>query len=142
MSERTKEQVKAYDMAWDTIEVVLCEMSEAAAVAVWNAFCIDNNRPDDIIYNMMEEFDGVLEGEEPLDLARRMFYGHHFCPADKWFMFNGYANLESTDYPQNDWIYEGEITDWLLSEKIDPEDVLPGMTDEDVRDMIIEAALW
>ena len=42
----------------------------------------------------MDEFDGLLEGYEPLEIANRIFYGN-FDPNHEFFRFNGYANLES-----------------------------------------------
>jgi hypothetical protein len=52
---------------------------------------------DDAIYPM-DDFDELLCGREPLDIVRMAYYGE-FCPADSYFRFNVYMNLESTDDP-------------------------------------------
>ena len=45
------------------------------------------------LYNM-EDFDMVMEGYTPTELAERIFFGD-FNPNDDYFYFNSYANLES-----------------------------------------------
>ena len=52
---------------------------------------------DDAIYPM-DDFNELLYGREPWEIARAAYYGE-FCPADSYFRFNVYANLESTDDP-------------------------------------------
>lgn len=65
---------------------------------------------DDAIYPM-DDFNELLYGREPWDIARAAYYGE-FCPADSYFRFNVYANLESTDDP----LYEGWIDTNTLAE--------------------------
>ena len=65
---------------------------------------------DDAIYPM-DDFDELLYGREPWEIARAAYYGE-FCPADSYFRFNVYANLESTDDP----LYEGWIDTKTLAE--------------------------
>ena len=65
---------------------------------------------DDAIYPM-DDFNELLYGREPLEIARAAYYGE-FCPADSYFRFNVYANLESTDDP----LYEGWIDTNTLAE--------------------------
>ena len=57
-------------------------------------------------YFDMEEFDLVLEGYTPSEVANRIFYGD-FNPNDEYFRFNAYANLESA----NEWDIEEEYRD-------------------------------
>ena len=57
-------------------------------------------------YFDMEEFDLVLEGYTPSEVANRIFYGS-FNPNDEYFRFNAYANLESA----NEWEIEEEYRD-------------------------------
>ena len=52
---------------------------------------------DDAIFPM-DDFNELLYGREPWEIARATYYGE-FCPADSYFRFNVYANLESTDDP-------------------------------------------
>lgn len=65
---------------------------------------------DDAIYSM-DNFNELLYGREPWEIARAAYYGE-FCPADSYFRFNVYANLESTDDP----LYEGWIDTNTLAE--------------------------
>ena len=65
---------------------------------------------DDAIYPM-DDFNELLYGREPWEIARAAYYGE-FCPADSCFRFNVYANLESTDDP----LYEGWIDTNTLAE--------------------------
>ena len=65
---------------------------------------------DDRFYSM-DEFDEILDGNTPSELARKIFYGYdldysnpdtgkyeEFNPNKAYFRFNGYGNLVSTDY--------------------------------------------
>ena len=54
-----------------------------------------------VLYNM-EDFDEMMKGYTPTELAQRIFFGD-FNINDDYFFFNGYANLES--------IHEYEISD-------------------------------
>ena len=65
---------------------------------------------DDAIYPM-DDFNELLYGREPWEIVRAAYYGE-FCPADSYFRFNVYANLESTDDP----LYEGWIDTNTLAE--------------------------
>ena len=50
-----------------------------------------------VLYNM-DDFDMVMEGYTPTELAQRIFFGD-FDINDTYFYFNSYANLESiTEY--------------------------------------------
>ena len=69
--------------------------------------CLDG---DNAIFPM-DDFNELLYGREPWEIARAAYYGE-FCPADSYFRFNVYANLESTDDP----LYEGWIDTNTLAE--------------------------
>ena len=56
--------------------------------------CLDG---DNAIYPM-SSFDDILCTFVPWDIVRVAYYGE-FCPADNYFRFNVYMNLESTDDP-------------------------------------------
>lgn len=63
-------------------------------------FCLDG---DNAIYPM-DNFNDLLFGMEPWDIARATYYGE-FYPTDNYFRFNVYGNLESTNNPvQEGWI--------------------------------------
>ena len=59
----------------------------------------------------MDDFDEILYGRTPWEIARAAYYGE-FCPVDSYFRFNVYANLESTDDP----VYAGWIDTKALAE--------------------------
>lgn len=79
---------------------------------------------DDRYYNM-EDFDELMTGREPWEIARSVYYGD-FRPCDSYFGFNGYGNLTSCDFLD----YSDKLDDYLITEIIDnyyncdfPEDV-------------------
>ena len=68
-----------------------------------------------VLYNM-DDFDEMMEGYSPTELAERIFFGDFNINHD-YFYFNGYANLESI----NEWEMQGhfepiidEIVDSML----------------------------
>ena len=68
-----------------------------------------------VLYNM-DDFDEMMEGYTPTELAQRIFFGD-FNINDDYFYFNGYANLESiTEYEMSDHfeIIIDEIVDSML----------------------------
>ena len=81
---------------YEKIKSALDEMSTAELVNVHNAYCDAANYMDDYIYSM-DDFDEIMSGQSPWEIARCAFYGD-FCPAHDYFWFNGYANLCSADY--------------------------------------------
>ena len=81
---------------YEKIKSALDEMSTAELVNVHNAYCDAANYMDNYIYNM-DEFDEIMSGQSPWEIARCAYYGD-FCPAHDYFWFNGYANLCSADY--------------------------------------------
>lgn len=90
-------------------------LSNDEAVSLWNEYCSEDGRMDDYIYSM-NEFDEIMGDMTPLDVARTCFYGD-FCPADDYFWFNGYANLESSDFPSMDDkspFYAKELATWII----------------------------
>lgn len=90
-------------------------LSSDEAVSLWNEYCSEDGRMDDYIYSM-NEFDEIMGDMTPLDVARTCFYGD-FCPADDYFWFNGYANLESSDFPSIDDkspFYAKALATWII----------------------------
>ena len=65
-----------------------------------------------VLYNM-DDFDEMMEGYTPTELAERIFFGD-FNPNGDYFFFNGYANLESI----YEWEMEGHFEP-ILDEIID-----------------------
>ena len=68
---------------------------------------------DDAIYSM-DDFDEILYGRTPWEIARAAYYGE-FCPTDSYFRFNVYGNLESTDNPVRDgWVDTGDLARYAV----------------------------
>ena len=63
--------------------------------------CLNGSFETYVLYNM-DDFDEMMKGYTPIELAQRIFFGD-FNPNDDYFYFNSYANLES--------IHEYEIQD-------------------------------
>lgn len=65
-----------------------------------------------VLYNMCD-FDEMMEGYTPTELAQRIFFGD-FNINDDYFYFNGYANLESI----TEWGMEGHFEP-IINELVD-----------------------
>ncbi len=85
---------------FESIKEVLDGLSTSDLVQVHNAYCENDRNMDDYIYRM-EEFDEIMDGSTPWEVARAAYYSGKFCPAHDYFWFNGYGNLESADFPGN-----------------------------------------
>jgi hypothetical protein len=99
---------------YDKIVAILEDMNTPEIIAIHNEYCDATHNMDDYVY-YMEDFDEVMHGMTPWEIARCCFYGHEFCPAHDYFRFNGYANLESFDFaPEgNSGIYISDIADYI-----------------------------
>lgn len=117
------------------IKDVLESMDTMDIIDIHNRYCEESNNMDDYIYSM-EEFDEIMNGMAPWEVARACFYGHEFCPAHDYFRFNGYANLESFDYAPggNSGIYIEDIAKFIDRE----ENALDCPEIEQIFDMIEE----
>lgn len=69
-------------------------------VVIHNEYCDRAEYPDDTVYSM-NDFDEIMSGSEPWEVARSCFYGD-FRPCDDYFRFNGYGNLVSFDWWEDD----------------------------------------
>lgn len=99
---------------YEKIESVLEDMGTAEIIAIHNEYCDAANNMDDYIYPMCE-FDEIMDGISPMNIALSCFYGHYFSPADDYFRFNGYANLESFNFaPEgNSGVYISDIARYI-----------------------------
>ena len=69
------------------------KLSHDEAISLWQNYCNESNRMDDNIYSM-EEFDEIMEGMKPWDVARTCYYSGNFCPAHDYFWFKeGKSNV-------------------------------------------------
>lgn len=97
----------------EKIKSALEDMDNAEIIAIHNEYCDAANYMDDYIYSMYE-FDEIMDGMRPWEIARSCYYGD-FCPADDYFRFNGYGNLESFVCAQenNSGIYIEDIANYI-----------------------------
>ena len=118
------------DMREEVMEM-LNDMKDYELVAIHNEYCDEVNYVDDRIYSM-GEFNELycMDGKSPLDIIMDA-YGGSFNPNDDWFRWDGLGNLESTDYPGNDWIDIDEIADYI----VENDDAL---RNDDIRDLMDE----
>lgn len=85
----------------EKIKAIIEEMDDDDKIALWNESCHECGYYDDIIYRM-GEFNDVMEGYSPLDIAQEIYYGGDFNPNSAYFYFNGYANLVSFNYADDE----------------------------------------
>lgn len=81
-------------------------------VNVYNEFADDNRYEK--IYDRAEFFDIMLEGEHPEAVAEMVFYGD-YRPTDKWAMFDGSGNIQTTNYPEDE-VDLSEVANWILKD--------------------------
>ena len=73
----------------------------------------DEVNGDNLIYPM-DDFDDFMSSLTPSELSCRIFYGE-FNPNHKYFWFNGYGNVCSSDYASDfPYIFENEIAEWCV----------------------------
>ena len=113
------------DMREEVLEM-LRDMNDSDLVAVHNEYCGKVSYDDDMIF-YMEELDELMYGMKPLDILRE---AREVDTNDDWIRWNGYGNLESTDYPQ-DWMELDEIADYI----VENDDAL---YNDDIRDLLDE----
>ena len=97
----------------DKVKEIIEDMDRGDLVSLYNDYASENNYEE--IYDM-NEFDDILADDVPSEVARKCFYGD-FNPSHDYFKFNGYANLESTDYPEDSWIDKDELAGFIFDEK-------------------------
>lgn len=83
---------------------VFSELGEADAIMAWNLMCDDSY--EEPIRDMWE-FDEILYGESPSNLARMICYGD-FSPWHDYFWVDGNGNLASSNHIE-DSPYDPEI---------------------------------
>lgn len=101
---KTQNEVKEY----------LENLNDGELLSLWNEFDQYST-----IYTS-EEFDEICGSMNPSDLACKIFYGK-FNPNDEYFIFNGYENLESSDY-LDDFIDIDELAQHICDNDDDLED--------------------
>lgn len=97
----------------ESLVAELKSFTRAELVDLHNSYCCEIDDFDSVI-SPMDEFDEIFSDMSPLHLANRMFYGN-FRPCDAYFRFNGYGNLNSSDFPEFEgWIDVDAIAGYIL----------------------------
>lgn len=91
----------------DRIIEVINDLSTNEQVALYNEFAVDTYNNE---WLEMDEFNNIMSGYSPIDIANKIFYGD-FNPNHDYFTFDGYDNLESADFPN---IYADEIAEYCI----------------------------
>lgn len=112
----------------EEIREIIDNMNADEQVAIHNRYCDEVGYSDDEIFSM-DEINEWLAGKDPDEILRMAFYGD-FRPCDEYFCFNGYANLESTDYP-DEWIDIDDIVDYIIDNDED-------FDNDEIRDILDE----
>lgn len=87
-------------MKYETFEEKFNSLSTSEKVDVFNRFCEETNRVDELLYEFDDEF-FELTFSKTYDSARAVFFGKIQNWNDPYIKFNGYGNLES--------LCEGEV---------------------------------
>lgn len=98
----------------------------------YNEYLSENNYEDYFLYSM-DEFNEIMSGTDPWEIARSAFYGD-FKPCDDYFRFNGYGNLESlSDYEvEKEIMADRDFLRWYIEQE--------NLIDEDEAEEVINQA--
>lgn len=118
---KTQNEIKKY----------LENLSDGDLLSLWNEYKSERCYDGEVYY--MEEFNEICESLKPIDLATKIFYGS-FNPNHDYFIFSGYANLESSNY-LDDFIDIDELAQHIYDndDSLDDYD-LRNFLDEDEED--------
>lgn len=97
------------------IKEAIEEMNPEELLMLHNNYCEACNYMDDYIY-FMDDFDEIMSGMKPWEIARAAFYGERFNPCDDYFYFNAYGNLESlrcAEDADDEVIFTGDIAEHI-----------------------------
>ena len=85
----------------EKIKAIIDAMDDGDKIELWNASCYECGYVDDEIC-YMQNFDELMSDETPSKIAIRIFYGGNFNPNQDYFAFDGYANLVSFDFTDDE----------------------------------------
>lgn len=99
---KTEEAIKEY----------LNGLTKSDLVYANNQMCQNLNICDNEIFSNDEDFFNTFFDNRVLEAVRAISYGDYNYSHD-WVHFNGYGNLESTNYPM-DWIDEPQLIESIM----------------------------
>lgn len=85
----------------EKIKAIIEAMDDGGKIALWNDSCYTCSCAGDAIYYMYE-FDEIMVDNTPSEIASRIFFGGGFNPTRDYFARDGYANLKSFDYADDE----------------------------------------
>lgn len=85
----------------DKIKAIIEAMDDGDKIALWNESCYECSFYDDEIFKM-QDFDDLMSNNTPSELASRIFFGGGFNPNHDYFAFDGYANLVSFNFTDDE----------------------------------------
>ena len=103
-------EAKKEDGLEDALASFVDDLDEVQLVSMWNEYCLDG-RMDDFIYLNDEDF-FIENFNNPYDVVQRIHFGDYNYN-DKYVVFNGYANLETFNDPEER-IYKSDLVGWLV----------------------------
>lgn len=95
--------------------------------------CAVDGSFDDLDAYPMDELDEALYGLSPSDIVNKVHYGD-FNPADDYFTFDGYGNLESVDsltLQDDAWEQRNAIIEWANDNRPEVSGLLDSLTVND-----------
>ena len=95
----------------DKLKELLENIDDDSLIMIWNEYQLNVNGENEIF--SMDMFDEIMNHNSPWEIARACYYSGKFCPAHNYFWFNGYGNVESSDFPRDN-IYIDDIIDYIL----------------------------
>lgn len=94
----------------DAIREYIKNLRDYEQVDLWNEYCDAQNCSDNRIGGM-DEFDDLFYGLSPLEIVRRL--DSSFNPNHTWFYFDGWGDVCSTNYPENEIIQQDDIAEYI-----------------------------
>lgn len=94
----------------DAIREYIKNLRDYEQVDLWNEYC-DAQNCDDNQIRRMEDFDDLFYGLSPLEIVRRL--DSSFNPNHAWFYFDGWGDVCSTNYPENEIIQQDDIAEYI-----------------------------
>lgn len=123
------------------IKEAIEDMDDGSAVCLWNEYCDAASRYDDRIEDMatLPDLFDTSSADAVFNLLNRFYFGHDendekssANPNRDYFYFNGYGNIVSTDYPQ-DQIDADDLAEWI----VEHEDAL---YNDEIQELLDDAA--
>ena len=101
-----KKLIELFKECWEN-----CTTAEK--VGIHNSYASEHN-PDDMIYENDEDFFEIYFEGRPAEAVRSAFFGHYRY-ADQYVWFNGYANLDTSDFVDDMPIADTEeMAEWFI----------------------------